>query len=100
MNRIAVVRVRGRVDVKKDVQETLKMLNLTKTNHCVIIDDRDSFVGMLQKLKIMLHTGRLIPILCLNLLSNGEGLKGMLGLQRNTSRKKLEKILNLFAKIS
>ncbi|NYT13233.1 MAG: 50S ribosomal protein L30, partial [Candidatus Methanofastidiosa archaeon] len=45
MNRLAVVRVRGRVDVRKDVQDTLKMLNLTKANHCVIIDDRESFAG-------------------------------------------------------
>jgi len=51
MNRLAVVRVRGRVDVRKDVQDTLKMLNLTKANHCVIIDDRESFAGMLQKVK-------------------------------------------------
>ena len=51
MNRLAVVRVRGRVDVRKDVQDTLKMLNLTKANHCVIIDDREPFAGMLQKVK-------------------------------------------------
>ena len=51
MNRLAVIRVRGRVDVRNDIKDTLKMLNLTKSNHCVIIDDRESFLGMLQKVK-------------------------------------------------
>ncbi len=51
MRRIAVIRVRGRVHVNPEIRDTLKMLNLTRVNHCVIIDDRPSYVGMLHKVK-------------------------------------------------
>ncbi len=49
--RIAVIRVRGTVHVKADIESTLKMLGLKKVNNAVIIDDRPSYRGMLQKIK-------------------------------------------------
>ncbi len=48
---LAVIRIRGRVGVKKPVVETLKFLRLLRKNHLVLIDDRPSFRGMLQKAK-------------------------------------------------
>jgi len=51
MNRIAVVRVRGRVNASKDVEATLKMLGLNAQNHCVLISDSPVYLGMLQKIK-------------------------------------------------
>lgn len=49
--RIAVIRIRGTVHVKSDIEITLKMLGLKKVNNAVIIDDRPSYRGMLQKIK-------------------------------------------------
>ncbi|MBI5252787.1 MAG: 50S ribosomal protein L30 [Euryarchaeota archaeon] len=49
--RIAVVRVRGRARVREDVEDTLKMLRLTRVNYCTIIDDREAYQGMLGKIK-------------------------------------------------
>lgn len=49
--KIAVVRVRGRVGVKKEVEDTLHMLRLTRVNHCVLVDDRKEYLGMLAKVK-------------------------------------------------
>ncbi len=45
---IAAVRVRGTVRAKLEARETLRMLNLTRNNYAVLIDDRPSFVGMLK----------------------------------------------------
>ncbi|AGB04988.1 50S ribosomal protein L30P, archaeal [Aciduliprofundum sp. MAR08-339] len=47
----AVVRVRGRTGVRKDIADTLKMLNLTRINHCVLVPDTPAYRGMLQKVK-------------------------------------------------
>ncbi|WP_456474524.1 50S ribosomal protein L30 [Candidatus Pyrohabitans sp.] len=51
MRRLSVVRVRGRVGVPQEVEDTLTMLRLTRVNHCVFIDDRPTYAGMLQKVK-------------------------------------------------
>ena len=45
---IVAVRVRGTVSASRQVRETLQMLHLTHNNHCVIIDTRPSFLGMLK----------------------------------------------------
>ncbi|GBF35967.1 MAG TPA: 50S ribosomal protein L30 [Methanothermococcus okinawensis] len=47
----AVVRVRGRVGVRRDISDTLKMLRLHKVNHCVVIPETDTYKGMLRKVK-------------------------------------------------
>ena len=47
----AVVKMRGVVKSKPDVRRTLELLNLDRTNHCVIIEDNEHYRGMLQKVK-------------------------------------------------
>ncbi len=46
---IAVVRVRGTVSAQKEARETLTLLHLDHTNHAILIDDRPSYKGMLQR---------------------------------------------------
>lgn len=46
---LAVVRVRGTVNVRKDINDTLKMLHLIRNCHATLIDNRPSYMGMLQK---------------------------------------------------
>jgi large subunit ribosomal protein L30 len=48
---IAVIRIRGRVGVRKEIEDTLKMLRLHRKHHCVLLNPTDSFKGMLQKVK-------------------------------------------------
>ena len=45
---IAVVRIRGTIRASCHVRETLKMLNLTRNNQTVLIDNRPSFLGMIK----------------------------------------------------
>lgn len=47
----AVVRVRGHGDVRANIEDTMKMLNLTRPNHCVIVPETDSIRGMLYETK-------------------------------------------------
>jgi large subunit ribosomal protein L30 len=47
----AVIRIRGTVNVRKDVEDTLKMMRLGRMMHCVVIKDSDNLRGMLQKAK-------------------------------------------------
>lgn len=46
---IAVVRLRGTVGVPRDVESTLRMLRLHKTNHATLVEDAPSYKGMLSK---------------------------------------------------
>lgn len=48
-NLIAVVRVRGRVKVRQDIQETLDRLHLKKPNNCIVIKASDAYMGMIKK---------------------------------------------------
>ncbi len=57
MAKLAVIKVRGNVNVRRDVRETMRMLGLTRVNHCVVIDDTHTHRGMLQKAKDMLTWG-------------------------------------------
>ncbi len=49
--RLVVIRIRGSVNVNRTIAATLDMLGLKRVNHSVIIDDRPSYRGMLQKVK-------------------------------------------------
>lgn len=59
MKRLAVVRVRGTVGVRRDIRDTLRMLRLVRVNHAVIVDDRPSYLGMLQKAKDYITWGEI-----------------------------------------
>ncbi|MEM2455145.1 MAG: 50S ribosomal protein L30 [Candidatus Bathyarchaeia archaeon] len=47
---LAVVRVRGTVNVRKDVNDTLMILHLVRNCYATLIDNRPSYLGMLQKI--------------------------------------------------
>lgn len=49
--KLLVVRIRGDVDVRDKIRQTLKMLRLHKVNHATLVDKQKSYLGMLQKVK-------------------------------------------------
>ncbi len=57
--KIAVVRVRGDVDIRRDIRDTLKMLNLKKVNWATIIDPTPTYMGMVQKAKDFITWGEI-----------------------------------------
>jgi large subunit ribosomal protein L30 len=46
---ICAVRVRGAIRGSREARETLQMLHLTRNNYAVLIDDSQSFLGMLKQ---------------------------------------------------
>jgi large subunit ribosomal protein L30 len=48
---LAVVRIRGIVNVKNDIRDTLAMLGLNRVNHCVLLNEDPETRGMLLKIK-------------------------------------------------
>jgi large subunit ribosomal protein L30 len=47
----AVIRVRGHSGVNRDIEDTMKMLRLTRGNHCVVLPQTADIQGMLFKVK-------------------------------------------------
>ncbi|MEM0215265.1 MAG: 50S ribosomal protein L30 [Archaeoglobaceae archaeon] len=69
---LAVVRLRGTVDVHKKISETLRLLRLHRRYNCVIIPDTPSYRGMLQVVKDYVAFGEIDhEILALLLRSRG-----------------------------
>lgn len=59
--RVAVVRVRGTVATRGDVEDTLGKLRLTRVNHCVVLEDSPQNVGMLRKCSNYITWGEIEP---------------------------------------
>lgn len=76
MAKLAVVRVRGRVDVKKEVLDTLRMIGLTRPNHCTLIENNPSQEGMLRKGKEVITWGIIRPKVLRLLLQKRGRLEG------------------------
>ena len=77
----AVVRVRGRVGVRKEIEDTMRMLRLKAPNHCVLVPETSSYLGMLQKCKDFCTWGEINEETLVELLKyrlkkrNGEKVK-------------------------
>ncbi|MFN4133762.1 MAG: 50S ribosomal protein L30 [Candidatus Hadarchaeales archaeon] len=61
MVKFIAVRIRGGVKARGEVEDTLRMLGLTRINHCVLLDYTDSIQGMLQKAKDYITWGEAKP---------------------------------------
>jgi large subunit ribosomal protein L30 len=59
MKKLAAIRIRGDVNIKPDIKETLKSLKLYKKNYCVIVPSKPAHTGMLQKAKDYITFGEL-----------------------------------------
>jgi large subunit ribosomal protein L30 len=72
----AVVRVRGIVNVNPDIKKTLQLLNLTRVNHCVILEENPIFKGMLQVAKDYITWGEVEKDVLLKLINTRGKLEG------------------------
>ena len=89
--KIAIVRVRGDVNLKKTLKDTLKMLKLYRKNYCVIYDAKPSILGMVNKVKDYVTWGE-IDQETLNLLIEKRGEK--------TKNKKGKELLKPFFRLA
>jgi len=72
----AVIRIRGRVGVRKEIEDTLKMLRVEKVNNCVLVEETPSFKGMLEKVKDYVTWGEIEKETLVSLLKKRLRLKG------------------------
>ena len=72
----AVVRMRGEVNVRGSIEDTLKMLRLHKVNHCVILEENPNNTGMIQKVKDYVAYGTIDSETLSQMLKNRGRLEG------------------------
>jgi large subunit ribosomal protein L30 len=72
----AVVRVRGIVNIRPDTKKTLQLLNLTRANHCVLLEEKPTTIGMLQVSKDYVTWGEIDKDVLLKLLTSRGKLEG------------------------
>jgi large subunit ribosomal protein L30 len=103
MKRIAAVRVRGSAGVPQDIKYTLECLRLSRVNYCVIVDDRPSYMGMLNKAKDYITWGPLDKDTLVRILTNRGELVGGKKLtdeyiRKNTAFKSISDFAEAFMK--
>ena len=90
----AAIRVRGTVNVRGTISDTLKMLRLNRANHCVILPNNPATECMLRKAKDYITWGELRPetlaklILKKGRLESGKGITDAY-VKKNTKYKSL-----------
>jgi large subunit ribosomal protein L30 len=72
----AVVRVRGQVNVRYTIEDTMKMLRLHKVNHCVVVPENPHFKGMVLKVKDYVAYGKVDAKTLEEILKNRGRLEG------------------------
>ncbi|NLI62624.1 MAG: 50S ribosomal protein L30 [Methanosarcinaceae archaeon] len=72
----AVIRIRGSAKVRKEIEDTLKMLRLHKVNHCVLLPENDVYKGMILKSKDYIAYGQVGSEQIAALLENRGRLEG------------------------
>ena len=64
----AVVRLRGKGDLRHEVKDSLRMLHLTRQNHCSIVPEVPTYTGMLKVVKDYVTWGEVEPEVLAKLL--------------------------------
>lgn len=72
----AVVRVRGPVNVRYTIEDTMKMLRLHKVNHCIFVPENAHFKGMVLKVKDYVAFGKVDAKTLAEVLENRGRLEG------------------------
>jgi large subunit ribosomal protein L30 len=49
--RLAIIRIRGEVGVRRSIKDTLDMLSLYRKHYCTVVDKIPTFIGMAKKTK-------------------------------------------------
>ncbi len=72
----AVVRVRGEINARQAVRDTLKMLNIPYINNCTVVSEDKNYKGMLQKVKDYVTWGEISKETLQKMLEERSELKG------------------------
>ena len=98
MNKIAVIRIRGSIGVRKEIKDTMNMLRLYNKNHCIIIDNSPNFIGMLRKIKDYVTWGEIEEKTFKELLAKRGKIIGKKSLTEQYLKEKTKLSIEEFAK--
>lgn len=87
---LAAIRIRGGVNLRRDVKETLAMLHLTRSNYATLIPSTPQYLGMLRKTKEYVTWGEVSMEGILTLLEKRGEVKGGVRLREDYLREKLK----------
>ncbi len=75
-DRMAIIRIRGRHNLKPDTKRTLELLRLERPNHCVVMEPSPQTMGMLNVIKDYVTFGKISEATLAALLAKrGAGAK-------------------------
>ena len=75
--KLALIRVRGNVNLRIEVKYTFSLLRLYRKNFCVVVEDNPTFKGMINKVKDYITYGEISDDVYKELVSKrGEEYKG------------------------
>ena len=77
---LAVIRLRGTVNVHFKIQETLDLLNVRRTNYMALIPNTPSNLGMLNKARDLITWGEINPKVLEHVLRKRGELRGKINL--------------------
>ncbi|MDD3178009.1 MAG: 50S ribosomal protein L30 [Candidatus ainarchaeum sp.] len=63
-----ILRVRGKIGVRENIERSMELLNLTRVNHCVLYNDNPKIKGMLKKAKDYITWGEISKDVLIKLL--------------------------------
>jgi large subunit ribosomal protein L30 len=72
----AIVQIRGTVNTRREIKDTLKMLRLHHINHCVLVPDTPEYLGMVRKVKDFVAYGEVDAETLATILSTRGRLTG------------------------
>jgi len=90
---LAAIRVRGTVNINRDIKETLDMLNLRSVNNCVLVPKTESFSGMLKKTESFLTWGEIDQKMLEELVWKRGRLQGEKRLEKDAAKNVAAKII-------
>jgi large subunit ribosomal protein L30 len=91
MKKIAIIRIRGKIGVKKEIKDTLNLLRLYTQQYCVIVNNTPTITGMLKKVKDYVTWGEINEEAFKELLK----ARGRLSLKNQLTEQYLKEKLNL-----
>lgn len=90
----AVVRVRGSVNLRKELKDTLRMLRLTRVNHCVLFRKDPKIEGMIKKVTDFVTYGEVNDKTLENLVAKRGRMAGDRKIEQKEAKAIVTKIKN------
>ncbi|MAG47809.1 50S ribosomal protein L30 [archaeon] len=98
MTKVAVIRIKGKIGLKRGIKDALNILRLYNKHTCVIIDNTENYIGMLKKVKDYVTWGEIDGSTFKLLISQRGRIAGKIRLTEEYAKDKLKFNIDDFIK--